>query len=156
VNEPSTSSGKRARTELFSTQQEIDFFAGDSESDEEDIERDYETESESSIDHEAGQGEDRSRSSESGDNNDRYVGGHGTRPADRGDADQGQVDLDLHDGWTDVFTRPAVDLKQLFVNQNIGPQNLPDDITNDSNPIDFLDLCVLVYFGWEPRNRDTL
>ena len=134
-NEPTTSTGKRARSRLFTVQQVMQTLA-DSDSDEAEFDQDYalssdtDTESEQSS---ASDNEDRPRSSGSGSTTSRSRSRRGCVPqtADSGD---GFVD----DGWSRNFVAPTVDLN--FNEDGNGPVNLPGSLTEESSCVDFLSL----------------
>ena len=134
-DEPTTSTGKRARSRLFTVQQVMQTLA-DSDSDEAEFDQDYalssdtDTESEQSS---ASDNEDRPRSSGSGSTTSRSRSRMGRVPqtADSGD---GFVD----DGWSRNFAAPTVDLN--FNEDGNGPVNLPGSLTEESSCVDFLSL----------------
>ena len=134
-DEPTTSTGKRAKSRLFTVQQVMQTLA-DFDSDEAEFDQDYALSSDTDTESEqpsASDNEDRPRSSGSGSTTSRSRSRMGRVPqtADSGD---GFVD----DGWSRNFVAPTVDLN--FNEDGNGPVNLPGSLTEESSCVDFLSL----------------
>ena len=137
LDEPSTSTGKRARPTRFTIQQVVEALA-DSDSDEAEFHQEYDYSSSSDADLDldldnlydrtSSDDEDRARSSLGGG-----VRGHFPRTADCGDARSSD-----DEGWTYNFVAPGVNLN--FNDDGTGPVNIPEYITGESSCLDFLSL----------------
>lgn len=133
LDEPSTSSGKRNRRRLFTTQQVMENLSDDEELDfnlDLDLDEDYdnrfsnESSSEESVNDGSSDEESiRSRTNESG-----RVPGAGIPVHEGGDAQ-----------WTNVFSEQTT-LNFNPASEELGPVNLPDNLTSDSTPLEFLSL----------------
>ena len=141
-NEPSTSTGIRARPTRYSVQQVVDIIQN-SDSDEGEFHDDYP----SSDDYVEALSESESDDSENERQNvARRSRTRAPQPRDRGDA------CVIDEGWTRNFVAPTVDLS--FNEDGKGPVNIPSHINEESTSIDFLSLFIADDF-WQNLTEKT-
>lgn len=129
IDEPSTSTGKRARPRLFTAQHVIDNFSDD----EGDIGDDYFSSSSSEEEDfdSRGASTDEDQTLDLDRDADRLRGERGGRGP--------VVNMNGEGQWTNNFVEQTI-LNFNPNNDNLGPVNLPDGITGDSSPLEFLSL----------------
>ncbi|BFZ04183.1 hypothetical protein BsWGS_07222 [Bradybaena similaris] len=137
TNEPSTSTGKRARPTRFTVQQVIKAL-DDSDSDEVDFlhQYDYSSTSDTGLDLD---------SDRSSDYDDRSRAGLTVRGRERVSQTDFRGDNVPDDGWTATFVAPTIDLN--FNEDGTGPVNIPESMTEESSCVDIFFLFVDDDFG---------
>ena len=137
IDEPSTSTGKRKRKQRFTVQEVIDNLR-EYDSEEGEFGQEYMLSDDSDVDFVV---EEEYRDSD--DSDDETITsrasveerGSGPRPSDHGDAST------IDEGWSTDFEPPSFDMTS-FNKDNLGPVNIPDHISAESLPIDFLSLFL--------------
>ncbi|BFZ09155.1 hypothetical protein BsWGS_12194 [Bradybaena similaris] len=147
TNEPSTSTGKRARPARFTLQHVMEAL-DDSDGDEADFHQyDYSSTSDVDLDRDL----DSDRSS---DDNDRFRARSTVRGRERVPQTDFCGDNVPDDGWTATFVAPTIDLN--FNEDGTGPVNIPESTTEESSCVGFLFLFVEDDFWQNLSNKTNL
>ncbi|BFZ17860.1 hypothetical protein BsWGS_20899 [Bradybaena similaris] len=139
TNEPSTSTGKRARPTRFTVQQVIKAL-DDSDGDEVDFLHQYDYSSTSVTDLDFDLDSDRSS-----DDDDRSRAEPTVRGRERVSQTDFRGDNVPDDGWTATFVAPTIDLN--FNEDGTGPVNIPESMTEESSCVDFFSCLWRMIFG---------